>query len=520
MNSMMKILRPCIGVLLLALEMHLAPPATFEAALARYWEAKNPGEAAKAAGDLVKSNASFDEVYARLQQGRPYAKDVATGVVNARRGEFAYTIDVPETYDPSHRYQVRFQLHGGISNSRENAERRGRNGIGRLAGTEQIYVLPASWNEAPWWSTTQLENLREILDAVKRTYNVDENHVVVSGVSDGGSGAYYVAMLDTTPYASFLPLNGFLGVLSNERLQIEGDLFPGNLRNKPLFVVNGGQDPLYPIAEVEPYLQHLANGHVEITYEPQVQAGHDTSWWPSVKDAYESFVRDHPRQPYPDRLTWETTNTRVSGRAHWLVIDAIGGPGGNRDDMDDLNDFAAPPRADMGFRLGSNLRIDKVKQQSMAARLGMREGDVLVGVGDVTITDARGLVAALQPYSVHSPIAFTVRRGNETVTLSGTFDPDAVPQPRGPIFRRTGRAGRVDLVRHGNTVEVSTRNVSELTLLLSPDQFAFAQPVRVIVNGRLAHDARVEKSVATLMKWAARDNDRTMLFGAELKVKP
>jgi hypothetical protein len=32
------------------------------------------------------------------------------------------------------------------------------------------------------------------------------------------------------------------------------------------------------------------------------------------------------------------------------------------------------------------------------------------------------------------------------------------------------------------------------------------------------HDAIVNKDVATLQKWAARDNDRTMLYGAELKI--
>ena len=68
----------------------------------------------------------------------------------------------------------------------------GATGIGRLAGAEQIYVLPAAWNDAPWWSDAQVDNLRGILDAVKRTYNVDENRVVLSGVSDGGTGAYFV----------------------------------------------------------------------------------------------------------------------------------------------------------------------------------------------------------------------------------------------------------------------------------------------------------------------------------------
>jgi hypothetical protein len=40
-----------------------------------------------------------------------------------------------------------------------------------------------------------------------------------------------------------------------------------------------------------------------------------------------------------------------------------------------------------------------------------------------------------------------------------------------------------------------------------------------VANGHVVFDGRVKKSVETLMKWAARDNDRTMLFGAELHIK-
>jgi len=71
----------------------------------------------------------------------------------------------------------------------------------------------------------------------------------------------------------------------------------------------------------------------------------------------------------------------------------------------------------------------------------------------------------------------------------------------------------------GNTVTIRSRGVKELTLLLSPDQFDFDRPVTVVANGRTVFDGRVEKSVATLTKWAARDNDRTMLFGAEVKIR-
>ena len=67
----------------------IQPPQTaapLDAAFARYWDAKNPSDAAKAATDIVKAAPAFDEVYARLQRGRTYAKTPPTGTIRARRG--------------------------------------------------------------------------------------------------------------------------------------------------------------------------------------------------------------------------------------------------------------------------------------------------------------------------------------------------------------------------------------------------------------------------------------------------
>src|SRR3954463_9785441 len=154
--------------------------------------------------------ASFDAEYARLKEGRAYSKAVPTGALKKRHGLFPYWLVVPSTYDPAKRWQVRFQLHGGVM--REDSSLRG-DGTVRLAGDDQIYVMPAGWGEAPWWSDQQVASLRAILEDVKRDYNVDENRVFLSGVSDGATGLYYVATHDTTPYAAFLPLNGYYLVL-------------------------------------------------------------------------------------------------------------------------------------------------------------------------------------------------------------------------------------------------------------------------------------------------------------------
>jgi hypothetical protein len=154
----------------------------------------------------------------------------------------------------------------------------------------------------------------------------------------------------------------------------------------------------------------------------------------------------------------------------------------------------------------------------MGHRLGLETGDVIQKVDDKEMKADQDLVTALQTYKVGSTIHVTVLRGGRSLDLSGTFAPQMIQAPSTQMFRRTSKAGRVDLTRTGNTVEATTRGVTQFTLLCSPDQFDFTQPIRVVVNGKVAFEGQLEKSVATLLKWAARDNDRTMLFGAEIKV--
>ena len=86
------------------------------------------------------------------------------------------------------------------------------------------------------------------------------------------------------------------------------------------------------------------------------------------------------------------------------------------------------------------------------------------------------------------------------------------------FFQHTKRSGRVDVRKKGNTFDAVVRDVAAFTLLLSPDAIDFGKPVVVTVNGKQVHGGLVTKDAATLLRWAARDNDRTALYGAELKI--
>jgi hypothetical protein len=488
--------------------------APIDAAFVRFFDAKNQAEAAAAADGIVRAAPDFDEAFRQLRRGRTYAPDAPKGVVRRshelRGRTFPYSIEIPESYDASRRYQVRIQLHGGVARPLNLIRSSGS--IGSLAGADQIYVLPTSWDGAPWWDDKQVENLRLILDALKRTYNVDENRVVVSGVSDGGTGAYYLAMRDTTPYASFLPLNGFIMVLANASLGLRDQLFPNNLRNKPLFVVNGGRDQLYPTRIVDPSVHHLQQGGVELTYLPQPEAVHNTAWWPEVKDPFERFVREHPRDPYPSTLTWEG---EAGDRAHWLHIDRLAPPRAD-EPLPDLNDVAAGMAPNFGVR-ASGMQITAVMKGSNADRLGLLPGDVVEAINARVIPGGVPLLDLLETLDSGASVTFKISRGGAIVEKAGIYQPEMVRRVVA-LFPRPRPSGRVDLVRDGNSVRVTTRGVAAFTLLLSPDVFDFSKPVIVIADGRTVFEGLVKKDLDVLMRWAAHDNDRTMLFGAELPI--
>ena len=412
---------------------------TIDAAFQKFWAADSPAAAAKAAGDIEKARVTFDDAWKRLKAGRTYAPQ-KTGVVQMKNRtggiEHFFSVNVPANYDPATRYQVRFQLHGGVGGRNSN-QPRGTGEIGTLAGADgQFYVLPYSWDTSPWWSDDQVLNLAAIVDALKRNYNIDENRVHVAGVSDGATGSYYIAMRDTTPYAGFEILNGFIAVLGNDEID-DGKIFPHNLFNKPFFTINGGKDRLYPTSVVEPYTRYFMKKGVEMEYHPQPEGEHNTRWWPEMKGQFETFVTAHPRDPYPDKLTWEASDA-AHGRAHWLVLDQFGTASGESV-LPDLNDIPSAER----------------------------------GLYDYT---------------------------------------------GGALFNWKKNPGRVDLVRRGNMVEATTRGVTAFTLLLSPDEFDFSKPVQVRANGREVFNGPIQRDLKTLLKWAAVDNDRTMLYGAELKI--
>lgn len=127
----------------------------------------------------------------------------------------------------------------------------------------------------------------------------------------------------------------------------------------------------------------------------------------------------------------------------------------------------------------------RVLPGSNAERIGLEAGDVPVHLNDQTAPSSVDVADALEDVKSGSRIELLVARNNLPVELGGVHDP-----PRAPAC----------------------------TVLLSPVQLDFSKPVKVVANGRTVYEGKVEKDLRALLKYAAAGNDRTMLFGAEVRV--
>ena len=277
----------------------------------------------------------FDRVYAELRNGPAYESDVPTGRIELTRNNrdgllHRYLLFVPQNYTPARRYPVSVYLHGGVGRSDPGPGGGWIRNTERLTGEDQITVIPLSTRGSLWWQASQVENLNGILTELKQTYNVDENRVFASGVSDGGTGVYFLSFRDTTPWAGFLPFIGYPGVLLNPGVGADGMMHLANLVNKPLFIVNGETDRLYPVRYMEPFLEDFERLGVVFVFTPK-PGGHNTSWWPEEVENIEAFMESRPRDPLPERVIWATERADRYNRAHWVVIDEVGHIAGDED---------------------------------------------------------------------------------------------------------------------------------------------------------------------------------------------
>jgi len=213
-------------------------PALLDAAIQTFWNAEDGRSRDGQGRRIVAAGVAFDEVLRRLEAGPAY-RPQKTGRVEFRAVDRGVTLDnlveIPTDYDPARAWPLRVSLHGGVGRQAPGSgDSPARPLANRIPGAGEIVLHPRAWSESAWWTPNQIDNLAHLLDRVKRDYHVDDSRVYVTGISDGGTGVYFLAMRWATPWAACVPLNGHPSVIANPATGADGQLYADDLLQQDL----------------------------------------------------------------------------------------------------------------------------------------------------------------------------------------------------------------------------------------------------------------------------------------------
>ena len=347
--------------------LEAAPNADGAELVTAFWRAVTPEEHRASELALLAASDDVASLYAWLRQGPRFSPEVETGAWEGERSNaegviFRYGVVVPDSYDPNVSYPVEFMLHGGVARPQWGpGVDWWRSGYANLQREDRIFVVPAAWREAFWWHDNQAENLPAILRELKRRYNVDDDRVSMTGISDGGTGAYFFAFKQPSEWASFLPYIGHPGVLRNPAGGTSYRLYFENLTSKPLYIVNGERDRLYPAASLGSFIDVLEEGR------RGARVPGDRGRWPrhplaAGRDArHRAFQNANPRDPFPESLQWVADRDDRYNRNLWLRVDQMANP-----------DFPAVVKAE---REGNRFSVDATAVAGFSLLLNPEEVD-------------------------------------------------------------------------------------------------------------------------------------------------
>lgn len=204
----------------------------------RYLDTSNSAEADRLLQEIqAHPDASIDRLTQIIQSERTYQSQpvglIPDESIQIAGRSYALAISVPATYQPSKAYGLVVCLHGAGFAGEAYLER----WQPRLG---EEYLLACPTYAAGAWFTRRAEDLvLATIQQMRRRYHVDPDRIFLTGMSNGGIGAWLVGMHHAPMFAGIAPMaSGLDDVLMP---------FLANLMNTPVYIIHGAKDQVMPV---------------------------------------------------------------------------------------------------------------------------------------------------------------------------------------------------------------------------------------------------------------------------------
>ncbi|MDP6375936.1 MAG: hypothetical protein QF515_07550 [Pseudomonadales bacterium] len=200
-----------------------------------------------------------EELNEKLVAADPSREEV--GVMHAantsdERGGFS--LYVPEYYDPDAACPLIVALHGGSGH--------GRSFVWtwlREARTRGAILLSPTSREGTWSLMGQdvdTPNLHRMVDHIKEHWNIDDERVLLTGMSDGGTFSYIAGLRERTPFTHLAPSSASFHPMLLEVVS------PSRIKDLPIYLMHGALDWMFPVDVARTARDAFAAAGADLTY--------------------------------------------------------------------------------------------------------------------------------------------------------------------------------------------------------------------------------------------------------------
>jgi predicted esterase len=221
---------------------------------------------------------------------------------------YPYSLYVPAGAKAGDSYPLMVILHGmGGSGSNTIPQ-----WVDRLA--EDFIILCPSYPMGAWWAQPAEDLVLQLIQEVQAKYPVDPNRIFLSGLSNGAIGAYMIGMFYPDLFAGIIPIAS--GITPRYMH------FLVNLKNTPIYIIQGVHDPVFPIQLTRRVHQILRDMKYPVTYREHEEKGsaHGGHFLP-INEVLPlvHWMKKQNRNPNP-RLVRMTREANHLGRIHWVRL--------------------------------------------------------------------------------------------------------------------------------------------------------------------------------------------------------
>ena len=265
------------------------PPVDLNSQIFRYLDSADAEEAASALQAMLSNPMiTIDRAVRIIQTERVYSPQ-PTGTLPEERIDVQgrasrLALSIPPTYQPAKEYGLVVCLHGAGFTGEAYLER----WEARLGG-EFIVACPTAPMGA-WFTRGAEELVLATIHSVQRRYHIDPDRIFLTGMSNGGIGAWVIGMHQAPLFAGLAPMaSGLDNVLMP---------FLANLRSTPIYIIHGVKDEVMPVELSRAITQELTRLGYSFVYRE-----HDREH-PMAGGHY------FPKEELPELVNWFHTQRR------------------------------------------------------------------------------------------------------------------------------------------------------------------------------------------------------------------